>query len=272
MLKVLVVGQTPPPYHGQAIMIDRLVSGRYERIEIEHLRMSFSREMDQVGKGSLYKFALLMALVWKTYVYRFTRKIDCLYYPPAGPDLVPVVRDIVYLIACRWLFKYTVFHFHAGGVSELEPELPAVTAGAVSSCLFAAGSGYSPLSDYNPADGQSLNAKQVMYIPYGIPDEIGETIERPLSREVRLLFVGAICESKGISDLIRALGILKSQGCEVHLDVLGSFHSSRVRAKADGRDPSGQGRATRHFSWCENRRGQVSLLSQGRYFLFSHFL
>jgi len=224
MLKVLVVGQTPPPYHGQAIMIDRLVSARYERIKIEHLRMSFSQEMDQVGKGSWYKLALLIGLIWKTYVKRFTHKIDCLYYPPAGPDLVPVARDIVYLIACRWLFKYTVFHFHAGGLSELEPELPAVLRVFFRFAYSRPDLAIS-LSDYNPPDGQSLNAKQVIYIPYGVADEIRETIERPPRREVRLLFVGAVRESKGICDLIHALGILKSLGYQVHLDVLGSFHS-----------------------------------------------
>ncbi len=230
MLKVLVVGQTPPPYHGQAIMIDRLVSARYEHIEVEHLRMNFSRQIDQVGKSSWYKLALLIALIWKTYVIRFTRRIECLYYPPAGPDLVPVVRDIVYLIACRWLFKYTVFHFHAGGVSELEPELPAALR-VLFRLAYSRPDLAISLSDYNPADGERLNAKRVMYIPYGIPDEIGETIERPLRRKVRLLFVGVLCESKGISDLIRALVILKSQGCEVHLDVLGSFHAQEFELR-----------------------------------------
>jgi glycosyltransferase involved in cell wall biosynthesis len=224
MLKVLVVGQTPPPYHGQAIMIDRLVGAHYERIEIEHLRMGFSADMDQVGKGSWYKVALLIALIWKTYAKRFTRRIECLYYPPAGPDILPVARDMAYLIACRWLFKYTVFHFHAGGVSELEPQLPAVLR-VLFRLAYSRPDLAISLSGYNPPDGESFKAKRVMYIPYGIPDEVKETIERPLSDNVRLLFVGVLRESKGISDLIRALGILKSQDCEVHLDVLGSFHS-----------------------------------------------
>ena len=39
---VLVLGQTPPPWGGQAIGIKSFVDGRYEKIRVVHVRMAFS--------------------------------------------------------------------------------------------------------------------------------------------------------------------------------------------------------------------------------------
>ena len=50
MLKVLVVGQTPPPFNGQAIMIDRLLKSDPAGIELTHVRMGFSTHMNELGR------------------------------------------------------------------------------------------------------------------------------------------------------------------------------------------------------------------------------
>lgn len=46
---VCVCGQTPPPLHGQAIMIQALLAGAYSQIRIHPVRMAFSSQMDEVG-------------------------------------------------------------------------------------------------------------------------------------------------------------------------------------------------------------------------------
>ena len=39
MKKILVVGQTPPPYGGQAVMIQYLVEHKFEKVKIFRVRM-----------------------------------------------------------------------------------------------------------------------------------------------------------------------------------------------------------------------------------------
>jgi len=46
MAKILVVGQTPPPLGGQAIMIQQMLEQKYDNLQLLHVRMSFSKEMD----------------------------------------------------------------------------------------------------------------------------------------------------------------------------------------------------------------------------------
>ena len=124
MVQVLVVGQTPPPLVGQWIMIDKMLKGQYTDVELHHVRMAFSNEVNQIGRFSISKTLHLISLIARIWIARFRFGIDVLYYPPAGPNRIPVYRDIIILSMTRWLFKSVVFHFHAGGVSDLYPDLP----------------------------------------------------------------------------------------------------------------------------------------------------
>ena len=51
--KILVIGQTPPPYGGQAIMIKYMLDGKYKNIELHHVRMCFSKQFDALGHVQL---------------------------------------------------------------------------------------------------------------------------------------------------------------------------------------------------------------------------
>lgn len=42
--KILIVGQTPPPYHGQAMMIQRTIEAPFTKIKIYYVRMAFSKK------------------------------------------------------------------------------------------------------------------------------------------------------------------------------------------------------------------------------------
>lgn len=41
--KLLIIGQTPPPIGGQAVMIQHLVKADFYKIKKKHIRMCFSR-------------------------------------------------------------------------------------------------------------------------------------------------------------------------------------------------------------------------------------
>src|SRR5215831_9253090 len=119
---ILVVGQTPPPLHGQAIMIQSFLEGSYVDFCLTHVRMGFSRSIDEVGSFSLRKVRMLFAVLVEMVRARW-QGADVLYYPPAGPKRNAILRDMVLLGATRWMFRKTVFHFHAAGLYEFYPRL-----------------------------------------------------------------------------------------------------------------------------------------------------
>lgn len=121
---VLVVGQTPPPHGGQAIMIAALLEGDYRPVVLRHVRMDFSRTMEEMGRFRVSKVLRLFWL-WRRIVRERRRSgARILYYPPAGPRMIPVLRDIALLLLLRPRFERTIFHFHAGGVGNFGNALP----------------------------------------------------------------------------------------------------------------------------------------------------
>ena len=225
-LRVLAVTQLPPPPMGQAVAALSFVTGRYRDLHVFPVRMTFSKQMDEVGKPQFGKVVHLVALIGRVLWRRARTHATVLYYPPAGPDLVPVLRDVVILLCTRWAFHSTVFHFHASGVSELEPRLPRVLRG-----LFRRAYGHPDLaiqtSALNPPDGGRLGARRTVVVPNGLPDH-------PLARQQRdttsdglpiILYVGVLRESKGLLVLVEACRRLLQEGVAFRLDLMGAVES-----------------------------------------------
>jgi hypothetical protein len=116
---VLVIGQVPPPYNGQSIMIGHLLAQPMPGIARRHVRLSYSRDMEEVGRFRLRKVVELVSVVARVLSELVRFRPEVVYYPPAGPMWVPVIRDIATLLLVRPFVPRLVFHFHAGGVSDL---------------------------------------------------------------------------------------------------------------------------------------------------------
>ena len=228
-IKVLVVGQTPPPFHGQSVMIQMLVDGPIAGVKVHHLRMAFSSSLDQVGRFQIGKvfhlFYLIVAIFW----IRFRYRIRVLYYPPTGPNRIPLIRDTLLLISTRWLFHRTVFHFQASGISELISKLPGWQQFFIRLAMLRPDAAIQ-LSERTVADASFLEAKQIYYVP-NAADDYADCISRSPGMAIpiettRILYVGTVCEEKGILVLLDALKDLLKDCPEIHLDIVGGFQPS----------------------------------------------
>jgi glycosyltransferase involved in cell wall biosynthesis len=221
MKKILIVGQTPPPYGGQAIMIEHLVKANFKNIDIQHVRMNFSRRMEDMGKFQIRKIYNLFQIILQICYYRLFKGIDILYYPPSGPTSA-VFRDMTILFFTRFLFRKTIFHFHATGLSQhLENKkwlfrfvfrksfmYPDIAIHLSASC---------------PKEGITLHAKKCIIVPNGLPDIVSKPNNIVHKKCLTILFVGILENSKGEMDLLRAVTILKQQQIEVKVKIAGEF-------------------------------------------------
>lgn len=235
MTKVLVVGQTPPPFGGQAIMIERFVKCKMADVELIHVRMGFSSHMNEVGRVRISKILHMFSLIVRIIYHRFASRVRILYYPPAGPDRVPMFRDIIILVCTRWLFDKTIFHYHAGGLSELYGQLSPWEKWFFRKAYFHADAAIR-LSDLTPADGKLLAAKREYVIPYGIDDPCPDFTPLPhvepitKDRPLRILFVGILRESKGVLVLIEACAKLIATGVPIEVEIMGQWYSDEFAA------------------------------------------
>lgn len=231
MIRVLFVGQTPPPYGGQAIIQQVMLEGRYRLIQFFHVRMAFSREMDEVGRFHIKKLFHLISVIFRIIWMRLRYGIQILYYPPAGPNRIPMYRDIAILLCTRWLFKKTVFHFHAGGISELYRKLSHIEQFLFRLAYFKPALSIR-LSELNPPDGAFLNSQKDIIVQYGITDRYSDfTKKRGIEQIPTILFVGIVRESKGVLVLLDACRLLKESGELFHLKIMGKFDCKVFKQK-----------------------------------------
>ncbi|MBW4028846.1 MAG: glycosyltransferase family 4 protein [Acidobacteria bacterium] len=229
-LKVLVVGQTPPPLNGQTVMIQEFVEGEYKGLQLDLVRMNFSSAIHEVGTFRARKLVVLVSLLIQIAVRRVSTGASVLYYPPAGPTLVPVLRDLFLLILTRWMFRYTVFHFHAAGLPEIYPRLPAILRP-----LYHLAYSRPDLAIFTTAStsatGASVRAKSIAVVPLGVADAAeGACFSRAVDPSVpRILFMGICSESKGLLNLIEAAALLRNQGFRFAIICAGAFVSDTFR-------------------------------------------
>jgi len=233
-LRILVVAQTPPPFGGQAVMTEYLLKGKYTNIELIHVRMNFSKELKFTGRFHISKTWELIRVIVAIYWMKLRKNPVILYYPPAGPTILAIIRDICILGATRWLFRATVFHFHTGGICQFADSMNPLLRK-----LFYLVFDKPDLAIYpsygTPSVKTSLHCKREFVIPNGMPDVSGASINRGVNcnKTVNILFVSMLYERKGLFVAIQAVNELLMAGMNVELTCLGEWHSREVKKQAE---------------------------------------
>ena len=215
-------------------MIQYLLDGKYKDIELIHVRMNFSQQLDKVGRFGFAKLWELIRVVAAIYIARLRMRPYVLYYPPAGPRFVPVMRDIVILGMTRWTFGKTVFHFHASGISEYFVKMNPVMR-RLFRFAFMRPDMVIRIAHRSPEDGQGLLCKKEVVVANGIPDFAGVSIERGADpgSPIRILLVAALSEDKGVLIAIEAAQQLMATGLDVELTCVGQWSTQGFQERAE---------------------------------------
>jgi glycosyltransferase involved in cell wall biosynthesis len=236
---ILIVGQTPPPYHGQALMVETLVNAKLDGLRIFHVRLAFSESVQTVGRVQARKVLHLLAVAAGAIRLRLRHGIRILYFTPAGPNLVPVLRDMVLLSLVRPFFPTTLYHFHAAGLSEFLASMPRWFR-SLARAAYGRPDGAIQTSGLNPPDGEYLGARRVTVIPNGLadaalPGDLGpDGSHARRDEEVRILYVGMLGESKGVMVLLEATRILARTREDFTVWLVGQFTSAAFERTARG--------------------------------------
>lgn len=224
--KILVIGQTPPPYGGQAIMIKYMLDGEYTDIEMFHVRMCFSKQFDELGHVQINKLFHLFEVIKNTWVSRFKYGAKTLYYPLSGATNSSLIRDFVILICTRFLFEKTIYHFHAAGISDYLPRKNILVRFLCYS-VFKRPDLSITSSEYNPKDAEYLKSKSIRIIPLGIPDlnKNEERIRFGNKGKLKILFMGLLNSTKGEEFILDAIFKVRETGRNVELHIAGCFES-----------------------------------------------
>jgi glycosyltransferase involved in cell wall biosynthesis len=204
------MGQTPPPWHGQAVATQILFDHDWPDFEVHRLRMEFSEEMLEVGRFQWKKIGHLFHLIREARRILKSRPECILLYPAASAKWIPFLRDVIFLAAVRPLAGSTVLIFHASGLplfvmsGWLRKFLGRLAYHEADVALEVAQEAVSPHDVFA--------SKTWKWCPCAI--DVPKLSRRPSNEgdPFVVLFVGSLQEGKGVLELLKTASLLKESG------------------------------------------------------------
>lgn len=209
---VLLMGQTPPPWHGQAVATQLLFDHEWPGFEVHRLRMEYSEEMIEVGRIQLKKLVHLIHLV------RAARRIlrahpdTVLFYPPASAKWVPFLRDVIFLALVRPLAGSTVFIFHASGLAAFSDG--SLVRRILARLAYHRAEVSLEVSVEKVAPNRVFEAHASQWCPCAIEVPQRQRSPRGPGAPLEVLFVGSLQEGKGVLEILKTATLLKQRGHE----------------------------------------------------------
>ncbi len=221
-MKLLVLAQTPPPLHGQSLMVRTLVTGLPAHgIAVHHVNLRLSRAAAAIGRWHPGKLLAVLDACVSAVILRFRQGCDTLYYVPAPGKRGALYRDWAVMLLCRPFFSRLVLHWHASGLGEWLATRATAPERALTRWLLGRADLSIVLSPALQADATALQARKIAVVANGI-DDPGEPPPRlppTTGAPFQVLFLGLGSEEKGLFAAARA--VLAAPGCT--LVAAGSF-------------------------------------------------
>ncbi|MBK1827822.1 glycosyltransferase family 4 protein [Haloferula rosea] len=230
---MLIVGQLPPPWHGQAIATRMLFKHHWQGFRVCTLRMAYSGSMEVIGHFRLGKVMHLLHLIRRTRGWLRANPGSVLFYPPASPQWVPFIRDFIYLSLTRRHAGSTVFIYHAGGLADW------VSTSALrrwmASRVYHRADLSLEVADETPSPRVLFEARRGLWCPYGVDVPNPPEARQCVSDRFEVLFVGSLQEGKGVLEVIRTAAHLAERGARerYRFRLVGAWFSPEFEAEAE---------------------------------------
>jgi len=254
MMKLLVLAQTPPPVHGQSLMVQLLVEGLPKcGIEVHHVQMRLSRSHADIGHWRPEK--ILVTLLATLSARRIARRERCtaLYYVPSPAKRGAFYRDLVAMGICRNPRLALVLHWHAFGLGEWVTTRANPFERALGRRLLGGADLALVLAPELEADAAIFNPKRTVVVPNGLPDS-GPPAIHTTGKRCEILFLGLGSREKGLFDTVEAVAQLNSANPGGYrLTFAGSFPSAADELAFNSRASELRG-AVRHVGFADEPR------------------
>ena len=114
--RLLIIGPTPPPYHGVSVAIETLLNSRLkEAFDVMHLELADRRGIAHVNAPDLHDVVLFLRQ-WLRLLYRLlTGRPDIVYLVPSQTT-VGFIRDSLFIWPAAMSGARIVLHLHGGAL------------------------------------------------------------------------------------------------------------------------------------------------------------
>jgi len=212
-MKLLVLAQTPPPLHGQSLMVQTLVEGLPALgIAVCHVPLQLSRDPADIGRWRPGKVATAVHAGLRARRLARRGHCDALYYVPAPGKRGALWRDLLVLALARPACPRLILHWHAVGLGEWLHTRATNAERTLARRFLGRADLAIVLDDALRADADLLAPRRVVVVPNGIADPCPDFRPRPRAgRPGEVLFLGLGSRTKGLADTVEAIGQLQAR-------------------------------------------------------------
>ena len=204
---VLVIGPTPPPFHGVAVAVQTLVQSRLvERFDVSHLDLADRRGIQHVNKPDFHDVALFLRQ-WMRLICILFHECPTLTYLVLSQSTIGFLRDSLLIWPTYLRGSHIVLHLHGGNIRDwflgrswfMRAYVRAVLNRATRIIVL----GDSLKSQF---DGL-VDTRRIAVVPNGIEWEYAAASERAAraSARYRILHLSTLSHLKGALVLIEAI-------------------------------------------------------------------
>ena len=227
---ILLIAQTSPPIHGQAIMAAQLaeIMQTWPSAEVHLINASYTNDRSQLGSFSLRKVFLWLSYLFRTLWLCVTHRVDVILMTHSF-FVGPFIKDSAFLYLARLLGKKTIvwvhmdpsrFPWHTG--SKLLAEYARHVIRLPHLWVACSPSLIRQWPD-------SFDRSKLRAICNGIPDP-RPSLEHRLQQPLRIVYVSAMTEEKGWRELFSAAEILCAENPNLAFDFYGGAGAGESEA------------------------------------------
>lgn len=230
MSGVTVIGQQPPPFGGQSLQFEALLSAQLEGLRLFPVRLNFARSFTQSGRVTIGAVRHTVLVVARALWFRVVHGVDTFYMQVSGADARTLIRDLFVIALLRLSYRKAVYHFQSAGLIDYLSTLRNWQRNAALKVLQnpTVAIGLPGASD----SAELVNPRTLSIVSNGVRDAFGDKARRQPrnhSNSIRLLYVGLVAESKGVLRLIETAKLLVDRGYDVQVLIAGESDSEVFR-------------------------------------------
>lgn len=234
----VIIGPTPPPYHGMSIFTRQILNSATVRAayELVHLDTADRRPSDNMGRFELTNVVLGVSHAARL-AWMMVRHRPSIVYVEVSQNTWAYVRDAVFITLGRALGGRVVTHLHGSDLRAFyERSNPAMRWLIRWTSRKLAGAAVLGEELRGIYDGLVV-PERIHSVPNGVPDPFpgGPTRRRAPGSAVTVSYLGTLTRRKGIFDFIDAAARLDVPVGEARWVIAGEWRSDDERAEAERR-------------------------------------